>query len=250
MPNERLVVAMDKAQVQLEAVARAAQVDPKTAQRWVAGRVPHARHRWAVAKLVGEDEGFLWPTARPTVAAGGIATAEIMAAYARRADFAPHRWADLIDRSSRRIDLLGYAMLHVPEQYPRLALALQEKASQGCIVRIALADPDSAQVAARDAEEGLSGSLAGRIRYTLVYLQDLVDAGSAQIRFHEAPMYNSVFRFDDEMVVTPHRFGTPGFTAPLLHLKRLGPYGIFESFAEHFEAVWATTTPIPGIMAV
>lgn len=58
-------------------------------------------------------------------------------------------------------------------------------------------------------------------------------------------MYNSVFCFDDEMVVTPHRFGTPGFTAPLLYLRRLGPYGIFESFAEHFEAVWQSAVPAP-----
>jgi hypothetical protein len=243
MPNERLVRAMSKARVEVEGVARAASVDPKTAQRWIAGRVPHARHRWSVAKLLDEDEAFLWPDARATLTAGA-ATSEMLAIYARRADFAAHRWVDLFDRATRRIDLLGYAMLHLPEQHPGLPALLQDKAKQGCIIRVALADPDSRQVAERDAEEGLNGALSARIRYTLVYFRALIDSGAAQVRFHSTPMYNSTFRFDDEMVVTPHRFGTPGFTAPLLHLRRLGPHGVFESFAEHFDAVWQTTVPV------
>src|SRR5437016_6474614 len=31
--------------------------------------------------------------------------------------------------------------------------------------------------------------------------------------------------------------------APLLHLRCLGPSGIFANFAEHFEAIWRTTQP-------
>ena len=88
-------------------------------------------------------------------------------------------------------------------------------------------------------------ALLARIRYTMLYFKDLIESEAAQVRFHSTPMYNSIFRFDDEMVVTPHRFSTPGFTAPLLHLRRMVPYGVFESFAEHFEAIWQTTVPVP-----
>jgi hypothetical protein len=56
-------------------------------------------------------------------------------------------------------------------------------------------------------------------------------------------MYNSLFRFDDDMFVTPHLYGTPGYSAPLLHVRRLGPDGVFANFAEHFEAIWATARP-------
>ena len=47
MGNERLRTAMAKARVDIEAVTNKTGVDPKTVQRWLDGRVPHARHRWA-----------------------------------------------------------------------------------------------------------------------------------------------------------------------------------------------------------
>lgn len=61
MGNERLRTAMTTARVDVDAVAVTAGVDPKTVQRWLAGRTPHTRHRWAVASMVGEDEHYLWP---------------------------------------------------------------------------------------------------------------------------------------------------------------------------------------------
>lgn len=41
-----------------------------------------------------------------------------------------------------------------------------------------------------------------------------------------------------------------GYQHPLLHLKRLGPAGIFETYARQFEAIWAESRPIPGMPAV
>jgi hypothetical protein len=65
--------------------------------------------------------------------------------------------------------------------------------------------------------------------------------------FHSTPMYNSVFRFDNEMFVTTHLYGLHGAKAPLFHIRRLGPHGIFADFAAHFENLWATTTPVENI---
>jgi len=61
MGNERLRTAMTTARVDVDAVATSAGVDPKTVQRWLAGRIPRSRHRWSVASLVGEDEHYLSP---------------------------------------------------------------------------------------------------------------------------------------------------------------------------------------------
>jgi len=46
------------------------------------------------------------------------------------------------------------------------------------------------------------------------------------------------------MFDTPHLYGTIGYRAPLLHLRRLGTGGVFDTFAGHFEGLWATTTPL------
>lgn len=53
---------MATARIDIGRVAAVAGVDEKTVQRWLAGRIPYARNRWAVAALLGEDERYLWPT--------------------------------------------------------------------------------------------------------------------------------------------------------------------------------------------
>ncbi|MGH8897716.1 MAG: helix-turn-helix domain-containing protein [Egibacteraceae bacterium] len=63
MANERLRAAMAATHVSVDELARAAEVDPKTVQRWLAGRIPHARHRWAVATRLAEDESYLYDKA-------------------------------------------------------------------------------------------------------------------------------------------------------------------------------------------
>lgn len=59
MTNERLRSALSHAGLTVEEVARRAEVDPKTVHRWVAGRVPHPRHRWRLAEELDENEEFL-----------------------------------------------------------------------------------------------------------------------------------------------------------------------------------------------
>jgi hypothetical protein len=134
----------------------------------------------------------------------------------------------------------------VPENHPRLVDLLRGKAATDCAIRIGVADPESANVARRDEEERLGGTLAARIRTTLHYLDPLYDCAGVEVRYHDTPMYNSVFRFDDDMFVTPHVFGRPGRLAPLLHLRRRQDDGIFDNYLAHLEDVWATAVPIPA----
>jgi hypothetical protein len=244
MSNERLRKAMAGAHLGVEEVSQATQVDPKTVQRWLKGRVPHARHRWTVAELVHEDEGYLWPNSDGRRIPGSPTTAEVVAAYPHRADVPPERWWTLLVEAKRQIDLLAYAMLFLYETHPRLFDLLRGKAAAGCRIRIALADPVSRQVVERDAEERLNGGLVARVRTSLQQFEEaLADCEGIELGLHASPLYNSLFRFDDDMFVTPHLYGTTGYRAPLLHLRRLERDGIFDTFAGHFEAVWSTTTP-------
>ncbi|ASF07890.1 hypothetical protein CEQ30_11500 [Nocardia brasiliensis] len=43
--------------------------------------------------------------------------------------------------------------------------------------------------------------------------------------------------------VTPYLFRARGYQHTALHLRKLSPYGIFESFADQFEQIWGTVTP-------
>jgi hypothetical protein len=244
MSNERLRRAMATAHVGVEEVAEAAKVDPKTVQRWLSGRLPYARHRCDVAKLLAEDEAFLWPDAERAVAPGEHSTSEVVAAYAHRADLPAEHWRELLLGARRQVDLLGYALLYLLEASPRMTEMLRDKAAHGCTIRIALAHPDSPEVAQRDIEEGLDGNLPARIRTALHYFRGLEDCPGAEIRLHHTPMYNTLLRFDDDMIVTPHMYGRPDYNSPLLRLRRLGAGGLFDNFATHFEDVWMTTIPV------
>jgi hypothetical protein len=225
--------------VNLNVLALKVGVTDKTVGNWVKGSLPYPKFRSAVAAVPGVDSVELWPN---TDLAVGSALAEVIAAWPRRSDCPPERWWQLIEASDRQIDILGYAVLFLTENHADLVDVLAKRADDGCSVRIILADPDAPATKARDDEEGLDGALLARIRASLKYLSPLFDT-AASIQFQAAPMYNSTFRFDDDMLVTPHLFATPGKHAPLFHLRRLGRGGIFDQLAGHFERVWASATP-------
>ncbi len=108
-----------------------------------------------------------------------------------------------------------------------------------------IADPKSEHVTRRDAEEDQPITLIARISTSLKYFRDLRELDNFEMRYQDLPLYNSVFRFDDQMLVTPHLHAAPGTSAPTPRMRRLGPAGLFSRFAGHFESVWATTTAIP-----
>ncbi|MFJ3215169.1 helix-turn-helix domain-containing protein [Kitasatospora sp. NPDC086801] len=71
--NHGLRRALASAKMTEAQLAEACGVDAKTVSRWIAdpGRTPHARHRWAACRALGEEEVALWPTtARLTLRTG------------------------------------------------------------------------------------------------------------------------------------------------------------------------------------
>jgi transcriptional regulator with XRE-family HTH domain len=242
--NERLRSAMLRAQIDGRSLAAKVGVDTKTVDRWVSGRVPHRANRIAIAAVLNEDDAHLWPSTRPDQAPGGASSGEVLAAYGHRADVPQDVWASLLHGATEQIDLLGYAYPFVFELTPRLPALIEQKCATGARVRIAVADPDCDHVKERDNLEQLGGTLPGRIRTAMNLFRDLRDIDGVQIGQHRVHLYNSMFRFDQQMVVTPHLFRWRGYQHPALHLRKLSPYGIFESFAEQFEQVWDTVQSV------
>jgi hypothetical protein len=171
-------------------------------------------------------------------------TDEIVGTYPYRSRFPSEKWWELFSNATDRIDLLGYTLYFLPLEHPGLIDLLRRKCESGCVVRAAIADPASPHVANRDAEEKQPITLVVRINSTLQHFAPLADCENFQLRYQDIPLYNSVFRFDDEMLMTPHLYATPGSAAPLLHLRRQADDGLFSRFADHFENVWTTTKPI------
>lgn len=244
MTNERLRAAFKRTGLTPDGAARQLEVDPKTVQKWLGGRVPHPRHRWSVCQLVDENEQYLWPGASRSSSGDSGSTEEILQAFPRRASVESSRWRSLIDQGVRQIDILGYTIYFLPEQIPEFVDVLQDKCESGCQVRLVLADPDCEQVRLREEEEQQPITIVARIRTSLRSFEPLFDNPNAEIRLQRAPLYNSIYRFDDEMFVTPHLYATPGHSAPLLHLRRLAPKGMFDRFTSHFDQLWSDCTPV------
>jgi hypothetical protein len=110
----------------------------------------------------------------------------------------------------------------------------------GCASATRKAEP----VAIRGEEEGIGGdTLSAKIRASLTYYRPLLAADKCEVRLHDTTLYNSLFRYDDVLLVYPHIWGQPASANPVLHLKRIGEIGWFDNYTESFDAVWADAQP-------
>ena len=69
-------------------------------------------------------------------------------------------------------------------------------------------------------------------------LQPLVGVHGIEIHDYVSSRFNTILRFDEQMLVTLNLWGTSVARAPMLHLRRAGDGGLFDQFAEHFESIW------------
>jgi transcriptional regulator with XRE-family HTH domain len=239
MLNERLRRCMLRGGFSAEALAEMAQVSTKTVERWLRGEVvPYPRTRYRVAAILQEDESYLWPGA---VDRSALAGAELVASYPRRADVPGHLWMELLRQAQRNVDVLAFAGLFLTEEHPDWTPTLAARAEAGARVRLLLGDPGGASLSARDGEYKIGGGVAGRVRAVLSYYLPL--EGIAEIRLHDTPLYNSIYRFDDEMLVNAHVYGILAAYTPVLHLRRVdGAY--FSTYTESFERVWGSARPV------
>ena len=220
-------------------VAAQLNVDPKTVQRWVQGRLPQARHRWVLADLLGLHEFDLWPQ----LASPATVAPEVRATYTYRAAVPRSVWHELFASARQEIGVLVYSGLFIAEDV-ELTRLLKRKAAEGVAIRLLLGDPDSNVVAVRGTEEGIADAMAARIRNALVLYRPLLAAAGVELRLHRTVLYNSLYRADDDLLVNQHVFGVAAAHAPVLHLHREGESELFATYLASFERVWESAAPL------
>ena len=65
MTHKTLQARLQDADLTAEEFAEIVRVDPKTVQRWLAGRVPQRRHRAKIARALDTSQDVLWPDDTP-----------------------------------------------------------------------------------------------------------------------------------------------------------------------------------------
>lgn len=243
MANERLRNAMQQAGLDIADAAEKVGVEPKTVERWITkGRTPYPKHRHALASLVGETENYLWPDALSPERRIEVAESEVLKIYPHRSAIPSDLWRRLLSSTSERLDILVLAGLFLAEE-PEFTRVVRKKTRDGLKVRLLFGRPSAPEADKRSAEERLAaGTVPSRISNALALIEPLADIEGVDLRYHDTTLYNSVFRFDDEMIVNMHAYGVPGAHAPALHLRQLPAGNLFETYMSSFEHVWSTAT--------
>ncbi|WP_084504096.1 XRE family transcriptional regulator [Actinoplanes sp. N902-109] len=236
-----LARALNAAGLEVVDVAARLDVDPKTVQRWVTGRMPYPRHRDALVRLTGWASHDLWPNL-PRHTQPALSNDEVRIIYPHRSAVPSDAWVRLLRRAQHEIDILAYSALFLAED-ASVPDVLREKARAGVRVRIALGDPLGKNVASRGAEERIGGGMSARISTALVSLQPLTSEPCVALRLHDTVLYNSLCRSDAELLVNSHVYGRPAAHAPVLHLKSSGEEGMAATHLASFNRVWDAAKP-------
>lgn len=236
--NETLCRALHAARLSEEDVAARLEVDPKTVRRWMEGRLPYLRHRWALAAMLGANESDLWPQLR----SARSRPEEVRAIYPHRDAVPREVWLRLFGSATGEIGILDCSALFLAED-PDILATLDERARTGVRVRICLADPDAPEAAHGRAGEGGGHLVAGHPSAALALYAPLRQAGTVEIRVHQAVLYNSVHFADDQFLVSQRAYGIPAGQAPILHMQGAVKSDMVGTYRESFEHIWADATP-------
>lgn len=244
MPNERLRSALLARGMSVQDLADALEVNPKTVERWITqGKVPYRRHQYAAAAALGVDATTLWNDGRVVESATDLSKAEIVTVYPHRHMVPADLWRGMYGQAKSHLDVLVYSGLWLSED-PLFHDLLKTKTRERAQVRILLGEPDCAAVRQRGIDEGHQ-IMDGKIRNALMNYRPLM-ASHPEIgfRLHDATLYNSLFRADDEMLVNTHVYGIGAYLAPVLHLRRLPGGGLFDTYANSIEQTWGGARPV------
>jgi len=244
VPNERLRAALlDSSKYDATSLAEELGLDPKSVQRWVArGTTPHRSNAYKAARLLGVPASYLWPG----IEAGreSASLSEIVSLYPHRSDVPRELWLDLLASAKERVWLYANASLFLPEDNPGSIEIIRRKAERGADVRILMANPDSQMCARRGIEEQLFEAIPARVRMALAYYAPLAGTPGIDFRLQSETLYNSIFTYDDAMLVNQHVYGMYGYMAPVLHLRRMPGGDFFDMYLRSFQRVWDVSSAI------
>jgi len=239
--NERLRTLMHQKGVTLDELASACEVIPKSVERWISqDRIPHAKHRRATVRLLEVDEGYLWPGLEGKQSTSQAPQTELLQMHQNRASVPREVWLSLLGSATESIDVLVFSGTFFAQTNPHVARMLKARAEAGAQVRLCFGNPKGNAVAIRGREEGIGETLAAKIRASLTYYRSLIDTPGCEVRLHDTTLYNSLFRYDDNLLVNPHIWGQPASANPVMQLRRMSSTGWFDHYQGSFEAVWKT----------
>jgi len=241
--NEILRRAMLDANLDEIDVAARLEVNPKTVYRWLRGRTPHSRHRWALVDLLSLSETELWPEIR----VDSSQPSEISAIYPNCNKIPRTVWRNLFASAKREICILDNSNSLISENLEVIYI-FKERAAVGVPVRILLrisANQDRREPSplkacgTNDKAEGI-GSVCSIYRH-------LQDTRGIEVRFYEGALYNSIYRADNEALCRQHIHDMLPSCGPVIHIQVRASDSLLESYLSSFERLWDNAFSYPEL---
>jgi hypothetical protein len=86
--------------------------------------------------------------------------------------------------------------------------------------------------------------MSANIRKALALYRSVAEPENVEIRLHQAVLYNSIYRADDQLLVNQHAYGIPAAHAPVFCLRDTGGEEMAALYRDSFEHVWAGAVPL------
>ena len=94
-------------------------------------------------------------------------------------------------------------------------------------------------------EEDIGDAVPAKIRKALALYRSVAGPENVEIRLHQAVLYNSIYRADDQLIVNQHAYGISAARAPVFCLCGTGGAGEMTAlYRDSFERVWASAVPL------
>jgi transcriptional regulator with XRE-family HTH domain len=222
--NENLRRALLRARLTDADVAARLEVDPKTVRRWLEGRLPYLRHRWALATMLNVDEIDLWPLLRPA----SSRPAEVLATYPHLDDMPLDVWLKYFGSANQEISILANSG-HLLAATPEILTALRDRANANVQQRICLRDPRWPTAHGTTETAHNIQTLCSGLRGT----------HNTQIRLHQVCLSNNVYCADDQLLVSQQAFGIPAGRAPVMHIQRTHDGSMATTYIDSFNLIWS-----------
>ena len=195
-----------------------------------------ARTAWPSRRCSSVDEAYLWPEVLTSPVTQSASVAELLELHPSRAAV-PHARvaaAHRVDpRGAGRADLRG----DVPVRAARHLLACYARSPpQGVRCRFLIGDESSkaGSSAARSRRARPAGSRAASSSTAATSATSPACPG-VEVRTHSTTLYNSLFRFDQDLMVNAHAYGEPAGHSPVLHLRRVPGGRMWDHYMRSFD---------------
>lgn len=166
----------------------------------------------------------------------------IINSWNTRSDYPVKEWLKRIEKSDGDIKILCYAMSFLIDD-GNFDEVIIKKASEGRKIQILLGNPSGECIKARTLEEKNEGNIAERIERAVARIKDinskLPDDSKIEIKYHDTPLYASIYILGTKTIVTPQLYATRGALAPILEIQKTdNKQCIYIKYMKMFEEIW------------